>query len=249
MRFTPAAVNQGRLPMVYNWIKNARSILFPPYCRLCLAPGADDLDLCPACLNELPWLTHACPRCALPLPTDSSPGPCPACLSSPPALDTCQALFAYQAPVDRWIHALKFERDLAGARLLGELLARGLTAESRRTAVLLPVPLHPGRLHQRGYNQAAELSRPLLGRGWSLSDCACRRNRHTAAQSGLPARQRRRNLRGAFSVTSSLDGQHIVLIDDVMTTGVTLNELAGALKAAGAERVEARVVARALRRR
>jgi ComF family protein len=236
--------------MVYKWLQKARSVLFPPHCRLCLAAGADDRELCAACLAELPWLGQTCQRCALPLPGDTTPGLCPDCLTSPPVLDACHALFSYQPPVDRWIHALKFGRDLAAARLLGQLLADRLSpADTGKAASLLPVPLHPRRLRERGYNQALEIARPLLGRGWSLSRCTCRRQRHTAAQAGLPARHRLQNLSGAFSADGRLDGQHIVLIDDVMTTGATLNAVAAALKKGGARRVDAWVIARALKQR
>jgi ComF family protein len=234
--------------MVYKWVNNARSILFPPHCRLCLAAGAHGRDLCSACQQELPWLAQACKRCALPLADEADAGVCTDCLSSPPVLDACHALFGYQPPVDRWIHALKFDQDLAVARMLGQLLADRLT-QSRpdQAPSLLPVPLHPRRLRQRGYNQALELARPVLGNGWLLSRCSCQRKRYTAAQAGLPAHRRRGNLSGAFIVDSHLEGEHFLLIDDVMTTGATLNELAYALKTAGADRVEAWVIARALK--
>ncbi len=234
--------------MVYKWLNKTRSILFPPRCRLCLADGGYGRELCLACQQELPWLEQACERCALPLTGQADAGVCPTCLSSPPILDACHALFGYQPPVNRWIHALKFDQDLAVARLLGQLLADRLTRSPLGQAPsLLPVPLHPSRLRQRGYNQALELVRPLLDNGWTLSRCRCQRKRYTAAQMGLAARHRRRNLSGAFSVNGRLDRQHILLIDDVMTTGATLNELACTLKKAGAERVEAWVIARALK--
>jgi ComF family protein len=247
MRRARTAVNQGWWLMVYNWLKWLRSGLFPAHCRLCLAPGGD-MELCPACRADLPWLTHSCQRCALPLPAHARSQLCPTCLSNPPALDHCHALFSYQPPVDQWIHALKFNRDLATGRLLGELLAAQPIAGEQPAASLLPVPLHRARLRQRGYNQAMEIARPLLRLGWRLSRCDCRRTKRTEAQSGLPARHRRRNIRGAFTVRSDLEGQTILLIDDVMTTGATLNELARTLKVSGAGRVEAWVIARALKR-
>ena len=234
--------------MVYNWLNKLLFRLFPAQCRLCLAPVCGDLGLCPACRADLPWLTHSCLRCALPLPTHTRTRLCSACLLHPPALDRCHALFGYQPPVDQWIHALKFNRDLAAGRLLGQLLAAQPHTRDGSAASLLPVPLHPRRLRQRGYNQALEITRPLLRLGWRLSDCDCRRTRHTGAQSALAARYRRRNIAGAFTLRAQLDGQRIVLIDDVMTTGATLNELARTLKAAGARQVDAWVIARALKR-
>jgi len=233
--------------MVYKCLNKLRSTLFPAYCRLCLAPGDGGLALCAACAADLPWLVHACRRCALPLPAEAPSGLCPTCLTNPPALDACDALFAYRPPIDHWIHALKFNRDLAAARLLGELLAGRINDAADPPMALLPVPLHAARLRQRGYNQARELARPLQRMGLPLAKCDCRRRKHTAAQSGLPAKQRRHNIRSAFSVRTSLAGRDIMLLDDVMTTGATLNELAGTLKAAGASRVRAWVIARALK--
>ena len=231
--------------IVYKWLHYAQRAIFPPQCRLCLAPCASQLSLCEDCRDELPWLTTTCNRCALPFAGADGKDTCPACLAHPPILDSCYALFSYQPPLDQWIHALKFGRDLAVARLLGQLLVERLPPPNAHTHVLA-VPLHPRRLRQRGYNQAAEIARPLLHRGWPSSDCSCYRKRHTQAQSALPARDRRGNLHGAFAVRRQLQGENILLIDDVMTTGATLNEVAGVLKDAGAGRVDARVIARAL---
>jgi ComF family protein len=147
--------------------------------------------------------------------------------------------------VDHWIQSAKFNQDLAMARLLGQLLASASTpADSDQCPTLLPVPLHPRRLAQRGYNQALELSRPLLAQGYRLAPRNCRRRRHTSPQADLPAPARQQNVRGIFQVTGNLHGQRILLVDDVMTTGATLNELAATLKAAGAASVTAWVVAR-----
>jgi ComF family protein len=206
------------------------------------------MELCRACREELPRLLHSCQRCGLPLPDGARNVPCAACLRNPPALDGCFALFGYQPPIDQWIHSLKFGRDLAAARLLGELLLAELAAGGLPIAgapALLPVPLHSRRLRQRGYNQSLEIARPLIRSGLRLCACRCQRSRHTAAQSSLPARHRHRNIRGAFSIRGRLENPHILLIDDVMTTGATLNELARTLKAGGATRVDACVIARA----
>ena len=214
--------------MVNNWSIFIRRWLFPPQCRLCLAAGDDDLDIC------------------RPLPAGQT-GRCARCLAEAPAVDACHALFAYRPPIDGWIQALKFNRDLAIAHALGTLLARHpATASYGRDWQLLAVPLHRGRLRQRGYNQALELARPLLKTGLRKARCDCRRVRATAAQSTLNKHRRRRNLRGAFQVGTALQGENILVIDDVVTTGATLDELAVALKRSGAGRVEALVVARTL---
>lgn len=108
--------------MVYKWTKTLQSLLFPPTCRLCRAPGLPGLELCPSCRAELPWIKHSCNRCALPLPLDAGITLCFDCINKQPSLDSCSALFAYRAPVDGWIQDLKFAQDLATARLLGSLL-------------------------------------------------------------------------------------------------------------------------------
>jgi len=234
--------------MVYNWLDNTRNRLFPAQCRLRLAPGMQGQDLCEGCHAELPWLGSTCRTCALPLGGEFA-DPCPRCLKTPPALDACHALFAYRPPIDDWIHALKFQQDLSIARLFGGMLHGHPSIASRiDRPTLLPVPLHPRRLAQRGYNQAKELARPLLKSGYLATRCDCRRVRYTEAQSTLDSKQRKRNLKGIFSVTTSLENQQLLLVDDVMTTGATLNELAAELKRVGASRVEAIVVARTIAR-
>lgn len=231
--------------MVNNWLKKLQPVLFPSTCRLCRAAGLPGLELCPACLSELPWLAHSCSRCALPLPREAGITLCFNCIKTQPSVDRCTALFEYRPPVDRWIQDLKFAQDLATARFLGELLASKLAVENEeRPAIVLPVPLHRKRLAERGYNQALEIARSLSEKGYRLDPRCCRRHKATSAQSDLPASARKQNVRNAFSVSRCLDGRRMLLIDDVMTTGATLNELARTLKNAGAERVEAWVIAR-----
>ncbi|MEA2079407.1 MAG: ComF family protein [Pseudomonadota bacterium] len=140
---------------------------------------------------------------------------------------------------------MKFAQDLATAHLLGELLAGKIPVDSRkRPAIVLPVPLHRKRLAERGYNQSLEIARSLPEKGYRLDPGCCQRHKATYAQSDLPASGRKGNVRNAFSVSGPLQGRRMLLIDDVMTTGATLNELARTLKNAGVERVEAWVIAR-----
>ncbi|HHH42513.1 MAG TPA: ComF family protein [Gammaproteobacteria bacterium] len=237
------------MALVNNWLNRLQSVLFPQTCRLCLAPtGTQDFALCAACRDELPWLPRTCSGCALPLPEDSSATRCARCQQSPPYLDRCQALFSYRAPVDQWIQDAKFRQDLTATRLLGALLAQRVAAPESQPVKLLPVPLHRKRLRVRGYNQALEIARPLVRKGYVPAPTQCRKHRATAAQSDLPADRRRHNVRGAFSVTRPLSGERFLLVDDVLTTGATLNELARTLKRAGAQRVEAWVIARTIGR-
>ena len=128
------------------------------------------------------------------------------------------------------------------AKMLGNLLAERLP--EGKGSKLVPVPLHRRRLQQRGFNQALEIARPLQQRGYRIDSRCCTRTRHTPPQSELPATTRSHNLCDAFSVRRNIVGENIMLIDDVLTTGSTLNALAGVLKQAGAARVEAWVIAR-----
>ncbi len=153
---------------------------------------------------------------------------------------------AYAPPVDRWILDLKFHARLPVAPLLARLLAGRLRGEPLPTRVI-PVPLHPRRLRERGFNQAVEIARPLCrDLGVALDWGAVRRVRATAHQVGADARARRRNVRGAFAAADDLRGLHVAILDDVVTTGATVGELARVLRRAGAARVEVWAVARAV---
>lgn len=227
--------------MVYKWADYAQQLLLPSRCTLCRAPDPSGLHLCPDCREDLPWLIHGCSRCARPLP--QSPLICGSCLHHPPAFDRAIALFRYAAPLDALLLQLKFGQALHLARLFALLFAERVRAEPRPDCIL-PVPLHPARQRERGFNQAIEIARPLARRlGCALDLDTCTRIRATPPQSRLSSHARRRNLRGAFQLART-PPRHIVLLDDVLTTGSTLNELTTLLRKAGAERVEVWVCAR-----
>lgn len=224
------------------WVDNLLRLTVPPRCRCC-GSGIDHGLLCGDCRGALPWNECACPRCALPLPTTAT---CAQCLARPPAFDATWAAFRLEAPLQRFIHALKYRADFAQAHVLGELMATRL---SRRAAplpeLLIPVPLHVRRLMRRGYNQAHEIAR-VIGRRCHI-EVAPRvavRVRATEDQIGQGASARRRNMRQAFELRVDLSGKHIALVDDVMTTGATLDVLARACRSAGAARIEAWAAAR-----
>ena len=158
-------------------------------------------------------------------------------------------MFRYAPPLDSLLMRLKFHGDLAAGRVLGELFADALQTDPEAINdidALLPVPLHPKRLGERGYNQSLELARPLARRtGLPLLRGSLQRQTATTPQTGLDRKARRQNLRGAFSwVGDKPPPTCVALIDDTMTTGSTVNECARVLKRAGAERVEVWVVAR-----
>jgi ComF family protein len=169
---------------------------------------------------------------------------CGTCLASPPNFDGTVALWLYEFPCDRLVQALKYRGNLA----LASFFALKLASRSPPGCdLLIPMPLHPDRLAQRGFNQAVEIARSLANRtGLAVRLRGVRRVRHTAPQTELPYEERTRNVRGAFACDLDLSGKSVAVLDDVMTTGATLNELAGVLKRSGAARVQNLVIARSV---
>ena len=213
------------------------SLFFGGSCLICRG-GSREL-LCAACAAELPRLPAGCPRCALPSPQGAL---CGRCLAEPPHYDATVAVFAYDFPADALVHALKFRAELGLARFLGRLIA-GQVASTDVDHVV-PVPLAAARLRARGYNQAVEIARHIRPSRLRLD--LCTRGRDTPPQMDLPWAERRRNVRGAFACARALAGTAVAVVDDVMTTGATLDEVARTLKRAGAARVTNWVVARTL---
>lgn len=214
--------------------------LFGGGCFLCR--GAARGVLCAACDAELPRLRRpGCPVCGLETQAGAL---CGRCLAQPPAYDATAAALAYAFPADVLVQALKFRGELALAPVLGALLAARLGPEARVDAVL-PVPLAAARLRARGFNQALEIGRVAARATASpLEPLLAERVRDTAEQAALPLAERAKNVRGAFRCTRVLAGASVALVDDVMTTGATLDELAATLKRAGAARVVNWVLAR-----
>lgn len=171
---------------------------------------------------------------------------CGACLKHPPAYDRTHAALAYAFPLDRMIPRLKYHGQLAIAPVLGSCLAQA-AVQATRPDRLIAMPLHPTRIRERGFNHATEIAQTVATQlDLPLDLDSCRRIRDTPPQMGLKHDARRRNVRGAFTCSNEVQGQRIALIDDVMTTGTSLDELAATLKRAGAAEVSCWVVARAL---
>lgn len=217
--------------------------LLPLSCLLCGAPSGAAM-ICAACETDLPWLPRdRCTVCALPL---ASGAVCGQCLQRPPRFDRVVAVFAYRFPVDALIHAFKYGRRLALARALGETLAQTVASD---VDAIVPMPLAPQRLAERGFNQALEIARVIARRaGIPLAVHACRKVVETPPQAALPWKERAKNVRRAFVCDADLSGQRIAVVDDVLTTGATLNELARVLRKAGAREISGWVVARTLPR-
>lgn len=240
---------------VKTCVNRAVQWLYPARCLLCegrgLSAGSQLMDLCEHCRQQLPWNLSACARCALPLPAGMPEGAvCGICQKKSPAFDHSYSLFRYEQPVIWLVQQLKFNERLSHTRLLGELFAdqlmqRDMPAENRPQCIL-PVPLHNKRLRERGFNQSIELVSPVA-RKTSLPVLLdhVERKRSTEAQTGLDAKQRRKNIRGAFECIKAIPYEHVAVFDDVVTTGSTVNELARVLKRAGVRRVDVWSIARA----
>lgn len=215
----------------------------------CVGCGAWDTLLCDRCRAGLPSVTPPyCLRCGVPQPHGPL-GVCPDCLRSPlNALDAAWGCFQFDGVVRDAIHDLKYRSISALAEPLGELVGRGIQERFPAATAVVPVPLHATRIRERGYNQAALLAR-AAGRtaGLPVWEDALRRVRATPSQTALDATGRRENVRGAFACQRpDVAGQNLVLVDDVITTGATLDACAAALKAAGAGSVWACALARGL---
>ncbi len=227
----------------------AQQAALPNSCALCgtrlqlrVAP------ICIACDRDLPWIDRACKHCAIPLPTDLPDAvSCADCQQERPPFVTTVAPLAYSFPVDAAIRALKFHRKLYYGAALGHLLLRSLPRLPQDIDALLPVPLHWRRQARRGFNQALELCRPISLRAGLPRLRQVVRCRATPYQSGLAAQHRRRNLRAAFQVRGAIRASHVLIVDDVITTGTTCRELASALLEAGVASVSVLAVARASR--
>jgi ComF family protein len=243
--FMPLRQERGASSFWRTALSSALDALLPPRCLLCGAPcAANDTTLCEACQRDLPTLPAAhCPNCLSPTPTGER---CGACLAHPPHFDRAYALYRYDFPLDRLVQDLKYHARFALARRWGEELAKA-SADFAADRVL-PLPLHPTRLRERGYNQALEIARHCArARHLPLDIDSLEKCRATPPQSGLSLKARQKNLKGAFCCTRDVSGQRILLIDDVFTTGATANEAARTLKRHAAANVAIAVVARTLR--
>lgn len=232
-----------------HWPHALLRVLLPSFCALC-GGGCDDV-VCAACREAYAQpRTLRCGQCANPLhaPADG-PGLCGTCLRDPPNFDATVAAVDYAIPLDQLVLQLKFGARLALApwfarQIRDAVLARpGLPLPD----LLCPVPLGPDRLVERGFNQALEIARPLAAAlGVACHPALALRTLDTLAQSGVAPDARARNVRGAFAVADPdrVEGRHVGLVDDVMTSGHTLGELAAAFKRFGAARVTNFVFAR-----
>ncbi|MBM9887696.1 MULTISPECIES: ComF family protein [Deefgea] len=224
-----------------NFIDTFLNYIAPHQCILCAAPSS--AALCTACYPSLPrWeASNSCPRCGH---INTQGHLCGACQTAPPAFDRTYAAFLYTEPISSLIQAAKFANRWSLLPPLGAYLAQ-ITPEEQRPNRLIALPLHPARLRERGFNQAVEIARPIAKlHQLPLEIDTLQRIKNTEHQARLNANARWQNMRGAFVYSGNLTGQRVAIIDDVMTSGASLNAAAKALKLAGAIEVQAWVVAR-----
>jgi ComF family protein len=249
---------------VTSWVLAGLDLLFPALCPVCevpLAAGRRD-PLCGACWSGIVrYRGTGCPRCGLPLSGgrpepglevvadvsgEAGPLPCAACAASPPSFDYARSAAVYTGTVREALHAFKFGGRRALARPLAALVVEACDIPTDVEA-LVPVPLAPGRERERGFNQSRLIAERLAGAlAVPVRPRWLRRSRPTRPQSELGAEERRDNVRDAFRAAAAVAGRHVVIVDDVLTTGATSGECARALRAAGARRVGVLTVARAV---
>ena len=240
---------------VKQFIRALLDVILPPICHICRSfiPNAGTIHICPACREKLPLVSSPlCPICGIPFTGAGGDHRCGACLTNPPHFDTARAAFLYEGPIRDLIHSFKYNQRTHLRHPLAFL-----TLETAREVVtdlapqlIVPVPLHRSRIRQRGFNQAVLLGRTLsLQLNLPLLPGTLIRTRSTEPQINLSATERRVNVKGAFTVNKpdQIAGKRILLLDDVMTTGSTMNECARELKNAGAAMVIAATIARTVR--
>jgi ComF family protein len=250
--------------LINKWLKNSQlskngfnfnhfsRAIFGQNCVICSgqnsireqndALGGNIHAACRACLGSLPWhYKQSCPQCGL----NSGGNVCGSCLNNPPDFDATKAVFLYAFPIDAMMVRYKYGNSLNLGDSFGEFLAEKVNFDN--IDLIIPMPMHPQRLKERGFNQALEIAKVLVKNNIEKLDYkSVERQTLTPPQASLPLKERVKNIKGAFKVTGDLAGKRIAIVDDVMTTGASLNELAKTLKKAGAAHVECWVIARTL---
>jgi ComF family protein len=218
-----------------------KQLILPGACFFCL--GKTDTAWCDDCENDFILEADRCPLCSR---TSHRQETCGACLKNPPDFTSSEILFNYQYPASHLIKAFKFHRRPELAKRFAERMAKKLKSKTTLPQIMLPVPLHRKRQMERGYNQSLEFALQIGKRlGIKVDHSLCKRIRNTDPQSSLPMKGRRKNVKGAFYLDSPEIPKHVAIVDDVITTGSTVNELANLLKKAGCQHIEVWAIARA----
>ncbi|MBP9726581.1 MAG: ComF family protein [Gammaproteobacteria bacterium] len=228
-----------------------KKTILPYHCVLCLNVSDQQRDLCRQCEIELPVSSHTCPQCGIALPITSHQYRCAQCIKHLPYFNDTVVGFNYQTPINFWLKQFKFHKKGLYARILTEIYAEKIALlfekhPETRPQLLVPVPLHWRRIAHRGFNQAYIIAQQLSQK---LQIPMCRhshvtRIKYTQPQAKLNQQLRNRNINGAFYVQNLFGIKHIAIVDDVITTGNTVNELSKQLKKQGVQHVSVWAVAR-----
>jgi len=221
-----------------------RHFRLPHACAVCESPHRGPFTVCTHCEPLLKKNTYPCEICGLPLANETYPY-CGECIQEKPAFDSTFAPLLYEEPLRTLIHQFKYHTGLYLKTYLAHLMNQALPSHFQNANCLIPVPLHPIRLKERGYNHTHELAKTLSHlTKIKLNAHICTKKRNTLPQAHLDHKTRQKNLHNAFAIRPHAY-QHIILIDDVLTTGSTANELAHLFKKSGVKRVDVWCCARA----
>lgn len=228
--------------MRIKFLTAIQSALFPPNCVVCGHLTFRQIAICHACEVELPQLEPGCQKCALPLMSEiGRHAICGKCLKNPPPFDQTLALYHYAPPIRQLLHSLKFNSNLSYSRVLGQLMIPSIEQHYSTCNLpesIIPMPLHPTRLRQRGFNQALEIAKPIAKKlKVPINYSQAHRIRATLAQTLIPAKLRYKNVKNAFQV-KPFKATHVAVVDDVMTTGFSASELCIALRRIGITRID-----------
>lgn len=238
---------------MYKATNGKQNVLLTPSestCFLCQIPTSGDQLLCDDCVDDLPQNQHACKSCALSLPAHTSEAYCASCLRDHYPITQSIIPFRYEFPINNLIKHLKYKEKIYFSGYFSDAILNEVSNHYHSLPdIVLSVPLHPLRFRQRGYNQGKLIAKPLSeALKIPFSENVCRRIINTQSQTGLDKKARIKNLRNAFVCDQKRlpkNTRHVVLVDDVVTSGITTMQLARALKAKGIERVDVWACARA----
>ncbi len=231
-----------------KWFKEFLNFLFPSFCKLCGKPLLNtEVLVCKDCFSQLPVLKHYCKKCGNPLKIEKTRDKlnyCSYCEEKKLLFDKVLVLFEYTSPVKNWILEFKFKENFVLAFTFGKLLGKIFKSEVETSDYIIPVPVYSEKQKQRGYNQTYLIALGIDKR--KLLPDFLIKTKETLPQSSLSFKERWKNLKGVFKLLSEekVKGKKILLVDDVITTGATLNECAGVLKKAGVEKVKTLAIAK-----
>lgn len=220
-----------KIKSITQWLR------LPTVCVLCGDYHHGTFAVCTECQLFFAPINNPCRYCSLPL-ANADFLVCGQCIKKPPYFDSVISYYRFEEPLRTLLHDFKYKKALYLRSFLAQLMINAFQSKIFKPDCLVPIPLHPQRLRERGFNQAAELAKLLAKQlNFPCNTRLCQKIINTPPQVGLNHKQRRKNLRHSFTVRAN-NYQHIILIDDLLTTGSTANEVARILKQQGVKRVD-----------